>query len=128
MRDATVDAKFMQTDLTNRCVCRCVCGWVWPLLMYVWIYLGWSIFSVVLSCSAASRVLSVCGGQVLRLLLQTLHDGPVHGMLVPPPGPGQDVHPALLQLLGLRAEEQREVALGDFEGVPSLQAVTRLRK
>lgn len=49
-------------------------------------------------------------------------------MLLPPPGPGQDVHPSLLQVLGVCAEEQRKVALGDLEGVPPLQAVTRLRE
>lgn len=47
-------------------------------------------------------------------------------MLLPSPGPGQDVHPSLLELLGLGAEEQSEVALGDLEGMPSLQAVTWL--
>lgn len=49
-------------------------------------------------------------------------------MPLPSPGPGQDIHPSLLELLGFCAEEQSQVALGDLEGMPSLQAVTWLRE
>lgn len=102
---------------------------MWELLMYVLVYSRWFIVSVVPCCPAASRIVPFgCRGQLFRLLLQALRDGPVDGMLLPPAGPGQDVHPSLLQLLGLGAEEQRQVALGDLEGVPPLQAVARLRE